>query len=236
MKADAVQLLVSVKAASEVEAAINGGADVIDIKDPGRGPLGMPPIQTVDAVLQRVAERRRVSLALGELQELPSAVPAGLAFVKVGLAGAPVNWQPQLFNAIDAYKPARLVAVGYADGPLVAAPTPVDVANWVCQYRVSGLLIDTAVKDGRDLFDWLDEAQLELIIAQVQSAGLMVALAGALRESSFERAVYLCPNIVAVRGAACAGDQRKGRVDQRRVQHLAQVVAARNERRVSGCG
>ena len=41
MGSAAVRLLVSVRNASEARAAINGGADVIDIKEPDHGPLGM---------------------------------------------------------------------------------------------------------------------------------------------------------------------------------------------------
>ena len=35
------RLLVSVRSADEAEAAIAGGADVIDVKEPSHGPLGM---------------------------------------------------------------------------------------------------------------------------------------------------------------------------------------------------
>ena len=60
-------LLVSVRSADEARAALAGGADVIDIKEPGRGPLGRADEATWRAVRAEVAGRVPVSAALGEL-------------------------------------------------------------------------------------------------------------------------------------------------------------------------
>src|SRR5437870_6982957 len=79
-------LLVSVRSASEAEAALAGGAHLIDVKEPGRGPLGRADDATIAAVVQRVAGRRPVSVALGELHEQGRCYPgAGLSYVKWGL-------------------------------------------------------------------------------------------------------------------------------------------------------
>src|SRR3954451_22237023 len=59
-------LLVSVRGADEVPAALEGGADLIDVKEPARGPLGMAEAEVVAAVLDRVDARVPVSAALGE--------------------------------------------------------------------------------------------------------------------------------------------------------------------------
>src|SRR4051794_20645147 len=92
-------LLVSVRDAAEAAAALRGGADVIDVKEPRRGPLGRADDATVAAVVAAVAGRRPVSAALGELADAGAAAPAvpGLAFVKWGLAGAAaVDWGDRL--------------------------------------------------------------------------------------------------------------------------------------------
>ncbi|HKB38458.1 MAG TPA: (5-formylfuran-3-yl)methyl phosphate synthase, partial [Gemmataceae bacterium] len=85
----APQLLVSVRSAREAEAALAGGADVIDVKEPRRGPLGRADNAVLRAVLVAIAGRRPVSAALGELIEDGggSPLPAGVRFVKWGLAG-----------------------------------------------------------------------------------------------------------------------------------------------------
>lgn len=101
-------LLVSVRSAAEARAAVAGGADIIDVKDPSQGPLGMAATATMHDVARVVAARRPVSLALGELTAwmvlsdeqvlaVKCAWPVETAFVKVGLAGAAaLDWQAGL--------------------------------------------------------------------------------------------------------------------------------------------
>ena len=47
------RLLVSVRSAAEAEAALLGGADVIDVKEPDRGPLGRADDAVIAAVVRR---------------------------------------------------------------------------------------------------------------------------------------------------------------------------------------
>jgi len=60
-------LLVSVRGPNEVEAAVQGGASLIDVKEPNRGALGQADDDVIAAVVKRVAGRQPVSAALGEL-------------------------------------------------------------------------------------------------------------------------------------------------------------------------
>jgi uncharacterized protein (UPF0264 family) len=62
-----VQLLVSVRSAAEAEAALEGGADVIDVKEPSRGSLGRADDDVIAEVVSTVAGRRTVTAAMGEL-------------------------------------------------------------------------------------------------------------------------------------------------------------------------
>ena len=63
-------LLVSVRSAAEALAALAGGADVIDVKEPNQGSLGAADDDTISAVVRAVAGRAPVSAALGELVDL----------------------------------------------------------------------------------------------------------------------------------------------------------------------
>ncbi len=83
-------LLVSVRSAAEAEAALAGGAALIDVKEPARGALGRADDAVIADVVRAVAGRAPVSAALGELRDGAPALPAGLgllSFVKCGLAG-----------------------------------------------------------------------------------------------------------------------------------------------------
>src|SRR4051812_283713 len=83
-------LLVSVRSPAEAEAALAGGAAIIDVKEPDNGALGRAASEVLAGVLAVVAGRRPVSAALGELLEPEGDLPAELArlaYVKWGLAG-----------------------------------------------------------------------------------------------------------------------------------------------------
>src|SRR5437763_1899892 len=63
-------LQVSVRSAAEAESALAGGADLIDVKEPSRGPLGAADAAVIRDVITAVAGRRPVSAALaGSLDE-----------------------------------------------------------------------------------------------------------------------------------------------------------------------
>src|SRR5262245_48252282 len=89
-------LLISVRDATEALVAAEAGAAIIDVKEPGRGPLGRADESALRAVLEAVAGRAPVSAALGELRDWPDErMPPEierLAFVKWGLADAPPDW------------------------------------------------------------------------------------------------------------------------------------------------
>src|SRR6184192_1956574 len=89
-----MQLLISVAGPAEARAALRGGADVIDAKDPRRGALGPVSPQRLAAIRAAVAGARPLSAAVGDAtseQAVAGAVAAalsvGVAFVKLGLAG-----------------------------------------------------------------------------------------------------------------------------------------------------
>src|SRR3989449_9585287 len=90
-----MHLLISVAGPAEARAALRGGADVIDAKDPRRGALGPVSLQRLAAIRAAVAGARPLSAAVGDAPSeyagagSGAAAPSGgVAFVKLGLAGA----------------------------------------------------------------------------------------------------------------------------------------------------
>src|SRR5687768_8449794 len=92
-----MQLLVSVRSAAEVEPALAGGAEIVDAKEPSRGPLGPVSPDTLAEILAQVPQDRACSVALGDLAvagEVLAALgslnlprrPAPI-FLKIGFAG-----------------------------------------------------------------------------------------------------------------------------------------------------
>ena len=86
------RLLISVRSAEEATVALAGGADLIDVKEPSNGPLGVAHHEVLAAVLAVVNEAVPVSAALGEwtpnaLNEAHWHLQLPVQFLKWGLAG-----------------------------------------------------------------------------------------------------------------------------------------------------
>lgn len=219
-------LLVSVRSAAEARAAVAGGAAVIDVKDPGRGPLGRADDATIAAVRAAVPDHLPVSAALGELGESGPivAVPPGVRFRKLGLAGSGPGWERAwaVARRSDPGGPAW-VAVAYADWGAAGAPGPDAVlAAALLDPTVVGVLVDTWDKTRPCPLDatpaWAGW------VARAREAGLFVTLAGRLDRAAIDRLRPLDPDLFAVRGAACDRGDRRGEVRAELVAGLARAV------------
>lgn len=223
------RLLVSVRSAAEARRALQGGAQIIDVKEPRAGSLGAADSGVCLEVLEAVGGRVPVSMALGELLETPSTTPLGpvpgaMAFAKLGLAGAaPLPDWGSLWKRRCRELPAttRPVAVIYADWQAAAAPSPRDVLQLADEAGCGVLLIDTSDKRHGDLFAHLSPGRLREILQAARAAGLQVVLAGSLRGAAIEHALALRPDVLAVRGAVCHPD-RQGALRTAKVARLAE--------------
>ena len=220
------RLLVSVRNVEEAEAAIRGGCDILDVKEPHRGSLGM----AAPDVLQRISDFARsqapqvlLTAALGEVyeyrpsdarKELPATLPA-LDFVKLGTArlrSASV-WQKTVQATRAAItrtlSPAtEWVAVAYADWKPAEAPCPDDVISEALDAGCRGVLFDTYGKTGHGLLDWMSIADMQSAARRLHARGLFLALAGSLKFDDLAKLQPVAADIIAIRGAACVGGLR----------------------------
>jgi uncharacterized protein (UPF0264 family) len=239
-----MRLLVSVRSADEVWAAVAGGADIIDVKEPSRGALGAVDPEVAAAVAGRVPESTPLSVALGDpaglgsveatVRRLSVRRQAGDVILKLGFAGVSSEAVvAERLAAAIAAAPSEgspeLVAVAYADWARAGAPSPDDVARAASRAGVRGVLLDTSIKDGRDLFSSISQDDLSRWIRVARAAGLLVAVAGSLDADGIVRLLETPPDVVGVRGAACDGG-RLGLVSAARVRTLRAVVDASNGR------
>jgi (5-formylfuran-3-yl)methyl phosphate synthase len=209
-----MQLLVSVADAADARAAVEGGADIVDAKDPSQGPLGPVSAPTLAAIVAAVAGRRPVSAALGDLADVASTSVAGVAFVKLGFVRA---------SRAPIIPECSVVLAAYAD--VAGWERVIDVA---ARSRVKGVLLDTSNKSGPGLFELLGDAETRRWVERAHAAGLTVALAGRLAASDLPKAAALGADIVGVRGAACDGG-RGGRISADKVRALAARLTAPRE-------
>jgi (5-formylfuran-3-yl)methyl phosphate synthase len=236
-----VRLLVSVVDVGEARAAAAAGADIVDVKNPGEGSLGAPSPAVVEAVRAAVPAGLPISAAIGDMPNLPGtaalaavgAACSGAAFVKVGLWGVSTEAEAvQLLRAVNdgvaAISGAVVVAAAYADARrLEHAPLAPELLPRVARAAGVGVcLLDTAVKDGRGLLDWLSPDPLTSLVADAHGAGLQMALAGALRAEDLPVVQATGADIAGVRSAACSDGRRSGPLDAARVRALRAACAS----------
>jgi uncharacterized protein (UPF0264 family) len=233
-----VRLLVSVVDAGEARDAAAAGADIVDVKNPAEGSLGAPSPAAIADIRAAVPAALPVSAAIGDMPNLPGtaalaalgAAHSGAAFVKVGLWGTSTEAEAValLRTVRGAAREAVVVAGAYADARRVAhAPLAPELLPRVA--RAAGVevcLLDTAIKDGRGLLDWLSPEALTALVDEAHALGLEVALAGALRAEDLPVVGATGADIAGVRSAACADGHRTGALDPGRVRALRAACAA----------
>jgi uncharacterized protein (UPF0264 family) len=236
-KGECMHLLVSVRSAEEARAALAGGAEIIDAKEPRRGALGAVEIGVLREIVHAVHGERPVSAAIGDAgdaellaEKARAAAEAGATFVKVGFADARdlgmvrARLSRVMDGALRSPTPCAVVAVAYADWHEVGAAAPSTVVAAAGAQGAMGVLVDTVRKDGAGLFRCLGRASLECLVQDARSRSLLVALAGRITVEDLAFAYEAGVEIVGVRGAACDGG-REGCVRESRVREL---VAARD--------
>lgn len=213
------QLLVSVRSLAEAQAAIAGGADIIDVKEPSAGPLGMAAPAVIEAIAAHcVAAGVPCSAALGELTDrcVDAAswrLSAKLNWAKVGLAGCRgrSGWMNDLRSVCECRLApvTQRIAVAYVDVDRACAPSISEVADFALAQDCAGLLLDTWDKSGGGLLAWVSPRELAQLCTRLRSAGLFVAAAGRLTPDELPGVIEAGASIVAVRSAVCVGGDRQ---------------------------
>lgn len=232
-----MRLLVSVVDPGEVRAALAGGAEIIDVKNPAEGALGAAEPRVILAVRGALPPGVSLSATLGDAPHLPGtmalaargAALCGVDYVKVGLRGSRTAAEAlALLRALaeavrEARADTRVVACAYADGGQVGVFPPAELPAVAAAAGIAVCMIDTLVKDGRGLFDHLAVEAVAAFVADARGRGLLTALAGSLQLQDLRRVAACGPDIVGFRGAACAGG-RGGCLMPERVRAIRAAV------------
>lgn len=228
-------LLVSVRSADEVAAALAGGADLIDVKEPARGALAPAEAEVVAAVIEAVNGRVPVSAALGEWS--PNAITEAhwhlelkLNYVKWGLAGyAPTpGWGEDLLDTRRELPVGmEMVAVAYADWERAKSVPVEEVVKFAKRFRFKAFLLDTWGKDGKTLLDFMKPAEVTEVIESLKRVYTTVAIGGSLRPEHVKQLKGAAPDYYAVRSSVCAAGKRDGVIDAARVKKWKEVIAGK---------
>jgi uncharacterized protein (UPF0264 family) len=228
------RLLVSAASSDDARAAVEGGAAIVDAKEPTAGPLGPVPIDVFHAIVAAVARTRPVTAALGDAADAIAIealardfARAGASLVKVGFAGTSdiqmvdALARAAVRGAAAGPRPAGVVLVAYADATHDAVP-PAALLEVASSAGAAGVLLDTADKEGPRLTELVAPAWLAEWVRLAHGRSLSVALAGRLRAEDVAIVAACGADVAGVRGAACDGG-RNGRISAARVRELTRA-------------
>jgi dihydroneopterin aldolase len=219
-------MLASVRTADEAEIALSGGADIIDLKDPGVGSLGALPVKEIGRLCRLIAGRAPVSAVCGDLPMEPETIRAtaeaiaatGIDYVKVGFfpSGNAADCAGALAGLASRTK---VVAVLFAD----LAPD-FDLLSAFAANGFHGAMLDTADKSKGRLLDHLLPERIPPFVRRSKSLGLMTGLSGSLEEPDIPRLLPFHPDFLGFRGALCDRSRRTNAISAEAVRHIRALI------------
>jgi len=211
-------MLASVRSLDEALIALDGDADLIDLKEPSRGALGALDHAAVRICVKTLGGRKPVSATIGDLPSMePQAVVSavdrmtrtGVDFIKIGFFA-----HARAFDCANALsqlaRDTRLVAVLFADESY-----DLEMVESLARNGFAGVMLDTAHKTGKSLRDWRSEIELENFVARGRSTGMLTGLAGSLRRDDIPALLAMEPDYLGFRGALCSNGARAQNLDAR---------------------
>lgn len=233
-----MKLLVSPVNIIEAKAAANGGADIIDVKNPKEGSLGANFPWIIRSVKEAVNSTRPISATIGDLNYKPGtaslaalgAAVAGAEYIKMGLFDIQTREQAldmsrHVVRSVKDYDPTKKVVIsGYSDYGRINS-IPVNELPSVCaESGADVVMMDTGIKDGRSTFEFMTSDELSAFINSAHDLGLETAIAGTIKFEDIDTLNQLGPDIIGVRGCVCGGD-RTSSIRQHLVEELKSILA-----------
>ncbi|MFX1569790.1 MAG: (5-formylfuran-3-yl)methyl phosphate synthase [Promethearchaeota archaeon] len=223
-----MKLLISPRTIEEAKIVINNQIEYIDCKNPKEGSLGanFPWIIKEMKSLIPSNSHQLLSATIGDFPNLPGsaslaalgAAVSGADIIKVGLKGPKnekdaIKLMKNVVKAVKDYnKDIKVVAAGYADRiRMNSSPEFMSIPTIASESRADIAMLDTYIKDGKGLFDFLKVDQLIQFKNKASDYGLKVALAGNLMRKDIPLINDISPDIIGIRSAVCEGyDRMKG--------------------------
>ena len=232
-----LKVLISIRSFEELLSAIEGGADIIDLKNPSEGSLGA----SFPWLIKKIRNYNNdftLSVAIGDMPNLPGtaalaasgAVTCGADIVKVGLFGpTSFNEGVTLLESIvkatkDINQNTLVVGAGYADFKFFNGINSMDIPAICNSAGADVAMLDTYLKDGRRLFDFINSEQLRDFVNKAHEFKLLAALAGSISSEDINSLYRLGVDIIGFRGAVCSGSNRRnGVLEVNRVRKIVEI-------------
>ena len=221
-----IRLLVSPKSLEEAKVVVQQkDVDYIDCKNPIEGSLGANFPWIIKEMKSLIPQNssQLLSATIGDFPNLPGsaslaalgAAVSGADVVKIGLKESTtedecVYLMKGVVKAVKNYNEnIKIVVAGYADNiRMNTSPDFLLLPNIAAKSGADIVMLDTFIKDGKGLFDFLSVEQLKLFKNKAKKLNLEVALAGYLMKDSLPMVKKIMPDIIGVRSIVCEGYDR----------------------------
>jgi (5-formylfuran-3-yl)methyl phosphate synthase len=229
-----LKALITVVNRGEAEKVIKAGCDILDIKDPSEGSLGASCPWVIKDIVAIVPKKIELSIAVGDVPNLPGTVSMAVFgalqfnpnYIKVGLKGPStkseaVNLMKKVVRTAETAKSdTSIVATCYADYMAVGSVSPFYLPDIVLESGAKIAMIDTIIKDGKNLLNLMSKDELQKIVRECHKRGIKFALAGSLSQKDIKVIVDIGVDIVGIRGAVCYQRQRASEIDIKLVNNF----------------
>jgi hypothetical protein len=237
-----IKLLVSPKNIEEAIITVNSGVDYVDCKNPDEGSLGANFPWIIKQMKDLIPESssQKLSATIGDFPYLPGsaslaalgAAVSGADIIKVGLKGPKnveegVDLMEKVVKAVKNYnKDIKIVAAGYADYKRIkTSPDFLSIPIIAAESGSNIAMLDTFIKDGKGLFDFLSVKQLMDFKKASKQLNLDVALAGNLMKESISKIKKISPDIIGVRSIVCDNfDRKNGKIRLHMIEELKALL------------
>jgi (5-formylfuran-3-yl)methyl phosphate synthase len=209
------KLLASVMNLEEAHIALDGGADIIDLKNPLAGALGALPLDDILAIVKMINQQRPVSATIGDLPMEPEIICAaveatastGVDYIKIGFFKS-----DNLRACIAALSPLaqqhKLIAVLFAD-----QQPDFSLLDDLAEAGFHGVMLDTADKQNGTLQNHIQTIDLTEFIKASRKYDLFCGLAGSLRIADSKELIELQSDYLGFRGAICESGVREQKIN-----------------------
>lgn len=214
------QLLISVQNVQEAAIALEGGADIIDLKDPRTGALGALAFSEIESITRFIDFRKQISATIGDVPMVPHLIKERviqlqklpLSFIKVGFFET-ADYQPCLDELHQlTLAGERLIAVLFAE-----LQYPENLLLSIKQAGFQGVMLDTMYKNGKTYQAYYSLAAIENFVNHVLANGLLFGLAGSLQLKDIKTAKKVKPHFMGFRGGVCLANQRQSMLDNHKI-------------------
>jgi uncharacterized protein (UPF0264 family) len=230
-----MKVLLSVVSVEEARIALRVNPDIIDIKNPDEGSLGAQFPWILKEIIDELKGSAVLSSAtLGDLTYKPGtaslaafgAASCGADYIKAGLYGTKnysetLHLMTSIVNSVRMVNMSTIVvAAGYADYSRFGGIPPEILIKVAKNSGANVVMVDTAIKDGKNLFDAMNYDEIKDFINLAHDSGLQVALAGSIKSMHLELLSQLDPDIIGIRGAVCENEDRTTKLSENKIKEF----------------